>query len=216
MRAAHPSCHRNDAWNKAPQNRPISPCKSQRRKGYTYKSQIAITLLERKHQMLTLQPSVRHETVPIGGNRHRGILGMTEIFRQSMAQVLYKTIGQTVPRHQSQHNHTKTKLFIAKCSRKRPHSREFRLSYFFSTKKRGTKRSFLFCCSEHHVNFPYAGIRRAYTHSLRLSALRYIAPMRHRLTRHSYSFFSIQKPLNILTALNIICRMGIYAYICAI
>lgn len=131
MRAAHPSCHRNDAWNKASQNRPISPCKSQRRKGDTYKSQIAITLLERKHQMLTLQPSVRHETVPIGGNRHRGILCMTEIFRQSMAQVLYKTIGQTVPRHQSQHNHTKTKLFIAKCSRKRPHSREFCLSYFF-------------------------------------------------------------------------------------
>lgn len=142
MRAAHPSCHRNDAWNKAPQNRPISPCKSQRRKGYTYKSQIAITLLERKHQMLTLQPSVRHETVPIGGNRHRGILGMTEIFRQSMAQVLYKTIGQTVPRHQSQHNHTKTKLFIAKCSRKRPHSREFRLSYFFLPQKKGNKALF--------------------------------------------------------------------------
>lgn len=189
MRAAHPSCHRNDAWNKAPQNRPISPCKSQRRKGYTYKSQIAITLLERKHQMLTLQPSVRHETVPIGGNRHRGILGMTEIFRQSMAQVLYKTIGQTVPRHQSQHNHTKTKLSIAKCSRKRPHSRESRLSYFFLPQKKGTKRSFLFCCSEHHVNFPYAGIQRAYIHSLRLSALRYIAPMRHRLTQQSHSFF---------------------------
>ncbi len=144
------------------------------------------------------------------------ILGMTEIFRQSMSQVLYNTIRQTVPRHQSQHNHTKTMLFIAKCSRKRPHSREFRLSYFFYHKKKGAKRSFLFCCSEHHVNFPYAGIRRAYTHSLRLSALRYIAPMRHRLTQQSYSFFSIQKPLNMLTALNIICRMGIYAYICVI